>query len=197
MVFSTDFIPDSQILKNMRSLLGSSDSGYPQISSAIAMALSYCSKQRIRNTDVIQKQRILCITASEDDPSQYISIMNCIFAAQASDIPIDVCRVTNNLPSAGDQVNSIQLQQASHITSGIYHTFKLDDKKALVHHLLQVFLPDPDLRKPLGIAWHNSVDFSASCFCHKKRINIAFVCPICLSIFCGPVEKCLTCGTDV
>lgn len=44
-----------------------------------------------------------------------------------------------------------------------------------------------------------NVDFRASCFCHRKVVDVGFVCSVCLSIFCEPPEggECLTCGTHL
>lgn len=43
----------------------------------------------------------------------------------------------------------------------------------------------------------DGVDFRAACFCHRRVIDVGFVCSICLSIFCEVPEggECLTCGT--
>ncbi|AAF25986.1 F15H18.15 [Arabidopsis thaliana] len=45
------------------------------------------------------------------------------------------------------------------------------------------------LPKPIG------VDFRASCFCHKKTIDMGYICSVCLSIFCEHHKKCSTCGS--
>jgi transcription initiation factor TFIIH subunit 3 len=176
---------DQQIITNLKDLLVIGH-GSPKMANGIALALTYCAKQKIKN--IYANARILCISVSEDDPSQYISTMNCIFAAQASEITIDVCSIISH----SNQFNSIQLQQAAHITKGIFMT--CCEESTLIHHLVQIFLPEPRLRKHLGIPANKSVDFTASCFCHKKPIDIAFVCPICLSIFCDSLDKCNNCG---
>jgi transcription initiation factor TFIIH subunit 3 len=157
----------------------------PKIANGMALALAYCAKHKRTNTST--STRILCISTAPDDPSQYISIMNCVFAAQTSEIPIDVLRVSQSSDSS-----SIQLQQASHVTNGIFlHTTNID---SIIHHLMQVFLPDQNLRKMLSIRGDDTIDFTASCFCHKKKISVAYVCPVCLSIYCDDRAECLTCG---
>lgn len=35
---------------------------------------------------------------------------------------------------------------------------------------------------------------SCRCFCHKKTIDMGYVCSVCLSIFCKHHKKCSTCG---
>ncbi|KAK4595499.1 hypothetical protein RGQ29_013821 [Quercus rubra] len=32
------------------------------------------------------------------------------------------------------------------------------------------------------------------CFCHKKTIDMGYICSVCLSIFCKHHKKCSTCG---
>ena len=45
----------------------------------------------------------------------------------------------------------------------------------------------------------DSVDFRAVCFCHRKVIDLGYMCSICLSIYCEPPAEgeCLTCGTKL
>ena len=35
----------------------------------------------------------------------------------------------------------------------------------------------------------------AVCFCHQKIVDQAYICSICLSIFCAPSDVCATCKT--
>lgn len=55
---------------------------------------------------------------------------------------------------------------------------------------------DPFSRQFLRLPKPTSVDFRASCFCHKRSIDIGFICSVCLSIFCEKVPACITCGED-
>ncbi|XP_030936471.1 general transcription and DNA repair factor IIH subunit TFB4-like [Quercus robur] len=57
-------------------------------------------------------EQILCVQGSSDGPEQYVAIMNSIFSAQRSMVPIDSCYIGSN--------NSAFLQQASYITGGVY-----------------------------------------------------------------------------
>lgn len=61
------------------------------------------------------------------------------------------------------------------------------------------FLPDRLARSHLIPPTGTDVDFRAACFCHRRVVDIGFVCSICLSIFCEPPEggDCLTCGTHL
>ena len=63
---------------------------------------------------------------SDDVSSQYVPVMNCIFSAQKQSIPVDSCVL-------GNQESSF-LQQASHLTEGIY--IKPQNQSGLLQYLL-------------------------------------------------------------
>jgi len=128
--------------------------------------------------------QILCLQVSPDAPYQYISVMNSIFSAQRNGVPIDACVI-------GSQ-NSAFLQQASHITGGIY--MKPPQPDGLFEYLMMIFATDLFSRRFLQLPRPAGVDFRASCFCHKKTIDMGFVCSVCLSIFCKHHQTCSTCG---
>jgi len=154
------------------------------------------------------QSRILVLSVSGDLAYQYIPVMNCIFAAQRKRIPIDICKV------AGD---TVFLQQASDATRGIY--MALEQPQGLLQYLMMGFLPDQTSRRYLVLPTQVNVDFRAACFCHKKVVDVGFVCSICLSsmlllailayaittalmgdlVFCSAPEGaiCLTCGTHL
>lgn len=43
------------------------------------------------------------------------------------------------------------------------------------------FLPPLKLRQYIATPTQDRVDFRAACFCHKKIVDIGFVCSVCLS----------------
>eukprot|EP01132_Coremiostelium_polycephalum_P009132 gene9132-11189_t len=96
--------------------------------------------------------------------SQYISVMNCIFSSQKQTIPVDSCILS--------QSDSTFLQQASHLTNGIY--LKPQKQDNLIQYLLTTFLIDTQSRKILNTPTLKSIDYRASCFCHKKIVDIGF-----------------------
>ncbi|KAJ0425558.1 TFIIH subunit Tfb4/p34 [Aspergillus carlsbadensis] len=136
------------------------------------------------------QSRILIISVSSATGSahQYIPLMNGIFACQRLRVPIDVCKLS------GD---AVFLQQASDATKGIY--MPLSEPRGLLQYLMMAFLPDQRSRKHLVLPTRVDVDFRAACFCHRRVVDVGFVCSICLSIFCEPPENgdCLTCGTHL
>jgi transcription initiation factor TFIIH subunit 3 len=139
--------------------------------------------------------RILILSASPDNSAQYIPTMNAIFAAQRLSIPIDVLTLASS---------STFLQQAADATGGIHLARTTPASHAgLLQTLMLAFLPDPTARQnlilPSQASGGGGVDFRAACFCHRRIVDVGFVCSICLSIFCEPVPEgtCLTCGSHL
>ncbi|TVU33556.1 hypothetical protein EJB05_25381 [Eragrostis curvula] len=152
-----------------------------------ALSLALCYIQRIFRSGTRHPQpRILCLQGSRDGPEQYVAVMNSIFSAQRSMVPIDSCIV-------GTQ-DSAFLQQASYITGGVY--LKPQELNGLFEYLAAVFATDLHSRTFLRLPKTLGVDFRASCFCHKKTIDMGYVCSVCLSIFCKNQKKCSTCGSE-
>jgi transcription initiation factor TFIIH subunit 3 len=160
----------------------------PTAASAESMSLAALADSENSHVDRIQlTSRILIVSVSGDLANQYIPVMNSIFAAQRKKIPIDILKL------AGD---TVLLQQASDATGGVY--MKPDRPEGLLQYLMMAFLPDATARASLVIPSAGGVDFRAACFCHRKVVDIGFVCSVCLSIFCNPNlpdNLCLTCGS--
>ncbi|KAJ1690370.1 hypothetical protein LUZ63_014525 [Rhynchospora breviuscula] len=176
--------------KDARIAKGSNGDGTrPAISSLLSgsLSLALCYIQRIFRSGARHPQpRILCLQGSPDGPEQYVAVMNSIFSAQRLMIPIDSCIV-------GAQ-HSAFLQQASYITGGVY--LKPQQLDGLFQFLAAVFATDLHSRNFLRLPKPAGVDFRASCFCHKKTIDMGYVCSVCLSIFCKYHKKCSTCGSE-
>ncbi|KAI4181357.1 MAG: hypothetical protein L6R41_006659, partial [Letrouitia leprolyta] len=129
--------------------------------------------------------RILILSVTGSLSSQYIPLTNSIFACQRLSIPIDVAKL------AGD---AVFLEQASDATRGIYLNIGEKDPRGLLQYLMMAFLPDQVSRRYLMNPGKTGVDFRAACFCHRKVVDLGFVC-----IFCAPPDNavCLTCGTQL
>ncbi|KAK5132422.1 hypothetical protein LTR08_009105 [Meristemomyces frigidus] len=136
--------------------------------------------------------RILIISVSGDLADKYIEIMNSIFACQRLSIPIDVLKLAGS---------PIFLQQAADTTGGIYLSLETPQARAgILQYLMFAYLPDQTAREHLIVPGEGEgVDFRAACFCHKRVVDIGFVCSICLSIFCEPLAdgECLLCGSHL
>ncbi|CAN1276514.1 General transcription and DNA repair factor IIH subunit TFB4, partial [Linum perenne] len=150
------------------------------LSGSLSMALCYI--QRVFRSGPLHPQP----RGSPDGSEQYVSVMNAIFSAQRSMVPIDCCYVGSH--------NSAFLQQASYITGGVY--VKPQHLDGLFQYLVTVFAVDLHSRDFLQLPRPAGVDFRASCFCHKTTIDMGYVCSVCLSIFCKRHQKCSTCGSE-
>ena len=146
------------------------------------LSLAVCSANKLIKDNVTP--RIMVFSASPDLSEQYVAVMNCIFSAQKLKILIDSCVLIEQ--------DSPLLQQAAYITGGVYMRPE-HQREALIQYLLCAFLPDAETRQYLKVPLLKSVDFRASCFCHKRSENIAYVCSVCLSIFCTFKPVCPTC----
>ena len=139
---------------------------------------------------------LISVSPSQDLAHQYIPIMNSIFACQRLSIPIDICQIpAPNAPST----STVFLQQASDATKGIFIPLSNATSAGLLQYLMMAFLPTQSSRLHLVLPTRIDVDFRAACFCHRRVVDIGFVCSICLSIFCSVPEdgECLTCGTHL
>eukprot|EP01127_Copromyxa_protea_P018011 TRINITY_DN5578_c0_g1_i1.p1 TRINITY_DN5578_c0_g1~~TRINITY_DN5578_c0_g1_i1.p1 ORF type:complete len:148 (+),score=14.03 TRINITY_DN5578_c0_g1_i1:381-824(+) len=131
-----------------------------------------------------QKTVLVITPMSEDDPTQSIPVMNAIFASKKMGVKLDCCVFSEN--------DSPQLQQASHLTEGIY--IKTTNANEMFHQLLTTFICPPEMRALFPQPIQYSVNCNISCFCHKRSIDRGFVCTSCLSIFCTEQTQCSTCG---
>ncbi|KAI0062864.1 transcription factor Tfb4 [Artomyces pyxidatus] len=187
---------DSLVMRNIQrelELLGDPEEEAPiALVGALTKALCYINRithiptgAATEDPAVLIDPRILILSVSPDLSSSYIPVMNSIFSAQKYKITIDVCKVFG--------ADTVFLQQAAHLTGGSY--IYLERRDALLQYLIMSFLPPPAMRQVIAVPKQDKVDFRAACFCHKDIVDIAFVCSVCLSIFCSPVPVCSTCRT--
>ncbi|CCG81596.1 RNA polymerase II transcription factor B subunit 4 [Taphrina deformans PYCC 5710] len=175
-----------EVLHNISTLLNSTTqltietSRTSMMSGAITLALSYIN----RHASSVGSSRIMILSVSGDLEMQYIPMMNCIFSAQKQKVMIDIAKV------GGD---AVFLQQASDATKGCYRNVRAGE--SLLGYLMGLFLPDQHVRRDLNLPAVANVDFRAACFCHKKVLDVGFVCSVCLSIFCQALPKCITCDS--
>ncbi|CAG8520965.1 5446_t:CDS:2 [Diversispora eburnea] len=142
---------------------------------------SHGDSDQSSNSNMYQRFRVI------DD--QVTSNMKALFENEAlkSCPDKDVCKIS-------ESDNSVFLQQASHITGGRYLRLSIDQSRGFLHFLMKTFLPDRFVRRHLCLPGDEKVDFGAACFCHKKTINIGYVCSV---FYCQPLEECSTCRSKV
>lgn len=133
---------------------------------------------------------ILAAAASDAAADAYVPVMNAAFAAHKLGVAVDVCALGGGRARGGGG----PLAAVAHITGGLTHAPASRD--ALLMHLTSVFAPSASTRALLAHPRSGGVDLRASCFCHAAPVDVGHVCSVCLSIFCGPVAGCATCGAD-
>jgi transcription initiation factor TFIIH subunit 3 len=197
---------EQQLKHNLQALVESTTSSSlettdssTQIAGALTSALTYINKATIMSspsgdssdpsfqlpgqtqadgttttTDISIVSRVLIISVSGDLSSQYIAVMNSIFAAQRRHIPIDVLKLAGDVGF---------LQQACDATGGVYLELGRESMKGagLLQYLMMAYLPDVTARRALVSPGSHEVDFRAACFCHRKVVDLGFVCSVCLS----------------
>lgn len=169
-----------------------------------ALSRSLCLIHRITTnsgSESIRKghsrPRILCITGHLDDQTKYVSMMNSIFSAQRAEVTIDALVI--------GPTDSTFLQQAAHLTKGLYFRFCLKSEKTVrgslssgapLQYMIQSLTADTITRVQLSIHQPQAIDFRASCFCHRVSVETGFVCSVCLAIYCSKFSSCSVCGTE-
>lgn len=168
------------------------------------------------------RPRLLCLVGSPDVPAQYVPVMNAIFSAQRAEVAVDAL-VLGPAGPGNSGAGSPFLQQAAHLTGGVYlvapgprgawgppgggggaaqHNGQRQQQPGALPHsgaalqqLLACLSADTATRALLRVHQPLGVDFRASCFCHRRAVDVGYVCSVCLSIFCHELPECAICGT--
>lgn len=164
-------------------------------------ATSYATEQRLaqRRARGLLSPRMLIVQASEDCTLDYNAFMNCVFAANKSDVVIDGCY----MPSLGDNFppTSTFLEQATDRTGGVFSkpTVPTQIRGGLTEVFMTVFLPPLGIRKEMNLLKGTEIDFRARCFETGVSLTMGMVCNLCLSIFKDEPKggQCLTCGAQI
>ena len=159
-----------------------SPSSPPLLSGAVSLAL--CHINRLKRSYSKLRARVMCVSVSLDSSASYIAMMNSIFSAHKLAVPIDSLVLH---PS-----QSLFLQQAASLTAGLYLHLP-SPTASLLQHLMVTFLPDVASRAHLLLSHPTAVDYRATCFCHRRVVEQAMVCPVCLAIYCKATPTCGMC----
>jgi len=193
-----DFVPLGHLLPNV---LGESFM-QPTLSEGIASAVG--KEENVSSTAlsgalskavcIINRQlqllpklqpRLLVLQLGKDHAPSYNSIMNSIFSADKMSAPVDAVILA--------ATDSHFLQQACYLTRGVYQ--RPVDQRDLLQVLLTHCLPSSFSRQTLQLPVQRTVDFRAACACHKKPVEFAYMCSVCLALFCERGDVCQVCGT--
>lgn len=172
------------VLRRLHEAVQAAEDVRPSSGFASAFARALCYVRKARSQGAFQTPRIFFLRLSADENAQYVSTMNCVFCAQKQKVVVDACML--------GQDDSPFLQQAAYLTGGIYQ--RLSEPEGLLQYLMMAFVTDVESRTHLRMPKQRAVDFRASCFCHRRPIDVGHVCSVCLSIFCESVATCTTCG---
>lgn len=71
---------------------------------------------------------MLIFSLCPDQSSSYVGMMNGIFSTQKQAIPVDACVLA--------EADSLFLQQASHLTKGVYGRVPMQNQHALLQYLM-------------------------------------------------------------
>lgn len=132
--------------------------------------------------------RILTFQLSGDNPYLYTPMINCIYTAQRHGVIMDSCLL--------DLHSSVFLQQAAHITGGQYLHPDAKTHSGFLQFLLMHFLHDRVVRQYFLTPPRHSTNLRAHCFCHKRHVDVGWLCTVCLSIWCEFSEQCAMCKTS-
>lgn len=154
-----------------------------------ALSAALCHLHRLRSSlPHLTQQRVWLVSRSPDDPSAYVPLMNCIFSAQKDDVLLDslLCG-----PS------SRYLSHAARATGGLCLRCPTDAllERSATALALGYFAVPPAARAAFETPPLKPHDPCASCFCHAKRVEVAHVCSVCLSVFCEFIPVCTTCNS--
>ena len=163
-----------------------SDSTGPLLSAALATGL--CRMQRARRVRATVEPRFLVIHASADAPAQHLASMNCVFAAVKLGILIDAVVLAPE--------DSMVLQQASHLTGGLYVRPDAPSRRALAQYLITCVLPDRYARQFVRAPEQGQPETRALCFLTQKPVEIGHACSVCLAVFShDKLAICPVCST--
>jgi transcription initiation factor TFIIH subunit 3 len=164
----------------------SSSSSEPGSSLSQALSTALCVINRQLQLHPKLQPRVAVVQLSKDVSTTYNAIMNSIFSAQKLGVVVDGVVLSRD--------DSRFLQQACLLTGGVYQ--KPTDQRNFLQLMTTHILPSTHSRRMLRAPLQKMVDFRASCFCHRKPVEFAFMCSVCLALTCEPpTDVCTTCGT--
>lgn len=141
---------------------------------------------------------------NSDYSSQYIKLINCFFGAQKINVIIDACSISVNRDNEDtapvsatmeDRFAASVLQQGCDLTGGRY--IRIHKVSTLLEHLFWMMLPSSKERPSYVLPPKLKISPPAACFCHRKILEVGYVCSVCVSIFCQYQPYCSTCNSNV
>ena len=173
----------------------SSDKEAFGLAQALSIALCMCNKHVVMQPKI--QCRVCIVQLAKDQSHSYNAVMNSIFTAHKMGLLVDSLNL--------GRCHSSFLQQAAYLTGGNY-LFDSSDQRDSLQKLLTHCVASGHTRQILKMPTQKSIDFKASCFCHGKSVDFAYMCSVCLALTCGgeeqrqesePTKKCRICETPL
>ena len=101
--------------------------------------------------------------------------MNCVFVLEHREIILDILVLSDTQQD--------YLQQAAQKTQGLYLPFK-NPTRGLIQFVMQALSVSRPQREAFKMPHLTKTNFSGSCTCHNEKTDLAWVCSVCLSIYC-------------
>ena len=159
---------------------------------ALTIGLCIINRDAKERSSSTTETRIVLITATPISAYDFVTCMNCAFAAQKLGIVIDVFDYS--------QSTTPELLQLVHHTNGWYLALSPKDGQqgVLAHALLSNFSASASARKYITPPSCPATDTKTICFCHQKNlISLGYVCSVCLHVFCERKNICRACNSRV
>jgi len=157
-----------------------------------AMSKSLCALNKMRISKKMQffVGRILIFLNSEFKNDSFNQLMSCVFVCQQRNYIIDAVVLNKKTQNF--------LLQATIKTNGFY--FPCNPDKGMIQAFLHVFNIRSDERRSFKMPNFTKTYSEASCRCHSKKIDLAWICSVCLAIYCEQEKQrtdgeCRFCGS--
>eukprot|EP01016_Furgasonia_blochmanni_P048815 TRINITY_DN7335_c0_g1_i1.p1 TRINITY_DN7335_c0_g1~~TRINITY_DN7335_c0_g1_i1.p1 ORF type:complete len:233 (-),score=24.48 TRINITY_DN7335_c0_g1_i1:215-913(-) len=188
-----------------------------------ALYKSLCYINRVTNSGANGvKPRILIISVSEDNESEYFNFINGVFSAQRMGVVLDglvfshllktppkspIGMTSQSAPgqrptSSTEEMppSSVFLSQGCELTKGLYLEPKRENLKALHQYLMQALLMDVESRKIFAMTYTKCLKLITVCLCCSSIVNKGYVCSKCLAVYCEKTRnrfnsKCFICNS--
>jgi transcription initiation factor TFIIH subunit 3 len=149
------------------------------------------NKLKIKTPKSVKSSSRICVFFnSEMDTHVFSKLMSCVFVLEHREIALDVLVLDEKAPD--------YLLQATQKTKGICLAVpKLD--RGLIQYIMQALVISKSQRDSFKMPYLTKTNFSGSCTCHNAKTELAWVCSVCLGVYCQKGRqqcrgKCDFCG---
>lgn len=147
-----------------------------QLIKALSKSICTLNKLKLRSPKTIRtSSRILVLFNSRMENQIFAKLMNCVFVLEHREVILDVLVLSD--------ISQDYLQQAAQKTKGIYLPSKYPTR-GLIQYMLHALTINKANRDQFKMPHLTKTNFSGSCTCHGRRTDLAWVCSVCLAIYC-------------